>query len=90
MSSQRGEEDHAAEEERGRRTPLLAHDHDSSILILHQDEDTIVPLPPDHKPSPSLPVRSQRLVSLDVFRGLTVAVRPQSSISPQFNCQLAA
>lgn len=62
-----------AEEE---RRPLIAHDFDSSIVIAHQNEDSIFPLPPDNadKSLPSLSV-NQRLTSLDVFRGLTVAVR---------------
>ncbi|KAL2323687.1 hypothetical protein Fmac_028066 [Flemingia macrophylla] len=78
-----------AEEEGG---PLLGHDHDSSILIVHQNEDTIFPLP-------SLSVPNQRLASLDVFRGLTVALMilvdnvgrafPSLNHSPWFGVTLA-
>ncbi|KOM34858.1 hypothetical protein LR48_Vigan02g100800 [Vigna angularis] len=60
-----------------RRRPLIInHDLDSSVHILHQNEDTISPLPFTHTETlalPSLPVPNQRLASLDVFRGLTVA-----------------
>jgi hypothetical protein len=59
------------EEEEEERRPLI----DSSILIVHQNgDDTIFPVP------------NQRLVSLDVFRGLTVAVRPLfSTIFPFYS-----
>jgi len=69
-----------AEEEQGR--PLLGRDHDSSILILNQNEDTIFPLPSSNhtdKPLHSASLPNQRLASLDVFRGLTVAVRSHFS-----------
>ncbi|KAK7344400.1 hypothetical protein VNO77_13949 [Canavalia gladiata] len=86
-------------EEQGR--PLLGHDYDSSILIVHQNEDTIFPLPSNHtdKASPSLSVPNQRLASLDVFRGLTVALMilvdnvgrafPSLNHSPWFGVTLA-
>lgn len=60
-----------------RRPLIINHDFDSSVDILHQNEDTISPLPFSHTETlalPSLPVPNQRLASLDVFRGLTVAV----------------
>lgn len=71
------------------RRPLVVRDFDSSIIIAHQNEDTIFPLPSESvhtdKSLPSLSVPNQRLASLDVFRGLTVAVRPHFSSIPAFN-----
>ncbi|XP_061338412.1 uncharacterized protein LOC133285225 isoform X2 [Gastrolobium bilobum] len=91
MSSQI--EDVAEEEEEEERRPLV----DSSNLIVHQDEDTIFPLP--DKSLPSLSVPNQRLASLDVFRGLTVALMilvddvgsafPSLNHSPWFGVTLA-
>lgn len=52
---------HDAEEEEEERRPLI----DSSILTLTVHENEL----------PPVSVPNQRLVSLDVFRGLTVAVR---------------
>jgi hypothetical protein len=55
------------------RRPLI----DSSIFIVYQNgDDTVFPVP------------NQRLVSLDVFRGLTVAVRVRplfSTTSPFYS-----
>jgi len=71
-----GEEDDGVAGEQ-RRPLIINHDFDSSVHILHQNEDTISPLPFSHTetlPLPSLPAPNQRLASLDVFRGLTVAV----------------
>jgi hypothetical protein len=68
MSTENQIHDGAVVEEE--RRPLLDHDFDSSILILTENGDnTIFPPLPSSAPN-------QRLVSLDVFRGLTVAVRP--------------
>ncbi|XP_052730607.1 uncharacterized protein LOC108324582 isoform X1 [Vigna angularis] len=86
-----------------RRRPLIInHDLDSSVHILHQNEDTISPLPFTHTETlalPSLPVPNQRLASLDVFRGLTVALMilvddvgrafPSLNHSPWFGVTLA-
>jgi len=69
-------DDGVAEEQR--RPLIINHHFDSSIQFLHQNEDTISSLPFSHTDTPSLPslsVPNQRLASLDVFRGLTVAVR---------------
>ncbi|KAK7277795.1 hypothetical protein RJT34_22812 [Clitoria ternatea] len=93
-------DDGVAEEE---RTPLLGHDSDSSILIVHQNEATISPLPSNHVHTdislPSHSVPNQRLASLDVFRGLTVALMilvdnvgrdfPSLNHSPWFGVTLA-
>lgn len=95
MSTENQIHDVAVEEEEERR-PLIIHDFDPSILILHENQqDTIFPLPSDNNnnnnnadksslPS-SLSLPNQRLVSLDVFRGLTVAVRPLFSTISEFN-----
>ena len=82
MSTQNQNQIEVAEDQ---RTPLLLHHDYSSILIAHtnsnnahQNEDTILPFPDKGKAIPN-----QRLASLDVFRGLTVAVRPHfSTLSP--------
>ncbi|CAJ1969921.1 unnamed protein product [Sphenostylis stenocarpa] len=94
------EVDDCVAEEQG--TPLINNDFDSSIHILHQNEDTISPLPFNHTDtlsSPSLSVPNQRLASLDVFRGLTVALMilvdnvgrafPSLNHSPWFGVTLA-
>ncbi|XP_022640651.1 heparan-alpha-glucosaminide N-acetyltransferase isoform X2 [Vigna radiata var. radiata] len=85
-----------------RRPLIINHDFDSSVDILHQNEDTISPLPFSHTETlalPSLPVPNQRLASLDVFRGLTVALMilvddvgrafPSLNHSPWFGVTLA-
>ncbi|XP_020222872.2 heparan-alpha-glucosaminide N-acetyltransferase isoform X2 [Cajanus cajan] len=87
-------------EEQGRA--LLGHNYDSSIPIVHQNEDTIFPLPFHHTNTSSLPslsVPNQRLASLDVFRGLTIALMilvdnvgrafPSLNHSPWFGMTLA-
>ena len=69
----------SSEVEEEERRPLIGHDLGSSILIVHQNEDTIsiCPLPQSNPTATSsLSLPNQRLSSLDVFRGLTVAVRP--------------
>ena len=55
------------------RTPFLNGDTDR-ISVIHSNEDAVSPLSSDNTDKP---IRSpnQRLISLDVFRGLTVAVR---------------
>lgn len=62
------------------RVPLLPSHRNST----DQNEDAVVPLSSE-KPTPPATVPNQRLASLDVFRGLTVAVcdqfRPNSLIS---------
>ncbi|KAG4995813.1 hypothetical protein AAZX31_10G015400 [Glycine max] len=92
----------SSEVEEEERRPLIGHDLGSSILIVHQNEDTIsiCPLPqsnPTDTSSLSLP--NQRLSSLDVFRGLTVALMilvdnvgrafPSLNHSPWFGVTLA-
>jgi len=59
------------EEEEEERRALI----DSSILTVHENGED--------RSSLSVTTTNQRLVSLDVFRGLTVAVR---LLSFQFNC----
>ncbi|TKY52480.1 Heparan-alpha-glucosaminide N-acetyltransferase [Spatholobus suberectus] len=100
MCEEMSREVDGAAEEQGR--PLLGHDLDSSILIVHRNEDTIFPLPCNHTDTPTLPslsVPNQRLASLDVFRGLTVALMilvdnvgrafPSLNHSPWFGVTLA-
>ncbi|KAK8468058.1 hypothetical protein PHAVU_007G216500 [Phaseolus vulgaris] len=93
-------DDGVAEEQE--RPLIINHDFDSSIHILHQNEDTITSLPFSHTDTlslPSLSVPNQRLASLDVFRGLTVALMilvdnvgrefPSLNHSPWFGVTLA-
>ncbi|KAL1341110.1 hypothetical protein HN51_027586 [Arachis hypogaea] len=80
---------------------LLNHHHHSSILIDHQneEEDTIIPFPDKHMDAHAKVIPNQRLASLDVFRGLTVALMilvddvggafPSLNHSPWFGVTLA-
>lgn len=67
-------------EEREIRTPLLQNSSSSTPEIQRDIEEEIVFSIPHQErnsvlaSSPSIPLQKQRLVSLDVFRGLTIAV----------------
>ncbi|KAJ7973031.1 Heparan-alpha-glucosaminide N-acetyltransferase [Quillaja saponaria] len=87
--------------EEEQRTPLL---NDSSPYFRHggstnENEDTVLPSSSNDLSRPNLAVPNQRLVSLDVFRGLTVALMilvddaggafPSINHSPWFGVTLA-
>lgn len=66
----------AMAEEQGAGDPLLQHSYTDSSN--HHNEEDIVPFLSSNGPDASRTTPNQRLVSLDVFRGLTVAVRLNS------------
>ncbi|XP_015891884.3 uncharacterized protein LOC107426274 isoform X2 [Ziziphus jujuba] len=87
----------AMAEEQGAGDPLLQHSYTDSSN--HHNEEDIVPFLSSNGPDASRTTPNQRLVSLDVFRGLTVALMilvddaggafPSINHSPWFGVTLA-